>query len=346
MADDLLRHPAGQGVAGDAGERVRAPALKGEAQRAGRLRGAPSGGHLGQPACDERRRAFDLLSVSPLDAEECMRHMVERIVATLHESTHVGVRVRAGAVVDCEHGARVGVHHESREHPQHVVDVVRAAGAAAFGVSHHDHAVEVGRSPGRGPFHDPAHESVGTGGSGEHHHEVAGADPPPARTAKAVEGRAGVGALDLPARRERCRVELEGLDGVREVGGRGQFEADVAFRQRGQDLIVADILPGAEGACRDAERESPRGETSASWNRCADEPVPFEDGVGKAKTMLPVRDGGTCLEAARRDRDIVFRRRHAGYLGEFETIGHRVFSGSVRSMWHGHGHCRGSAGLG
>ena len=129
-----------------------------------------------------------------------MRHVVERVVAALHESTHVVVRVGAGAVVGREHRAHVGVHHESSEHPQHVVDVVRAAGAAAFGVRHRDDAVDSGGRRGRGPFRDPAHEPVHARRGGEHHDEVAGPHSAPSRPAKAFERRAGVGVRDLARR--------------------------------------------------------------------------------------------------------------------------------------------------
>ena len=222
--------------------------------------GSAGGGHRGHPPSDERCRALDLLLVPPLDTEERMRHVVERVVAALHESTHVGVRVRAGAVVGREHRAHVGVHHESGEHPQHVVEVVRAAGAAAFGMRHRDHAIDCGGSLVRGPFRDAAHEPVGPRRGGEHHDEVAGSHAPLPRPAEAFERRPGIGTPDLLAGRERGFVQLAGLDGVREVRGRRQLEVDVAFRQRGQDLLVADVLTRAEGTGRDAERESPRRE--------------------------------------------------------------------------------------
>ena len=120
VADDLLRHPAGERVAGDAGECVRAAALEGEAERANRLRRAPGGRDLRQPAFDQRSRARDLLLEPALDAEERVRHMVERVVAVRHELLQVVVAVGARAIVGREHRARVGVHHEAREHPEHV----------------------------------------------------------------------------------------------------------------------------------------------------------------------------------------------------------------------------------
>ena len=46
-------------------------------------------------------------------------------------------------------------------------------------------------------------------------------------------------------------------DGVREVRGRRQIEVDVAFRERGQDLLVADVLPGYEDVRRDARMGDP-----------------------------------------------------------------------------------------
>ena len=100
VPDDFLRHPAGKGVAGDARERIRAPALKGEAQRTCRFGGAADGGDLGQPAFDERRRARYLLLVAPFDTMEGVAHVSERIVAALHEPSHVIVGVGTRAVID------------------------------------------------------------------------------------------------------------------------------------------------------------------------------------------------------------------------------------------------------
>ena len=138
---------------------------------------------------------------------------------------------------------------------------------------------------------------------------------------------------DLFAGGEAGLVQRAGLDGVREVGGLGQREVDVAFRQCAQDLLVADILAGAEGTGRDAEGKAPRGEARALRDRHADEAVPFEDGVGEAELARSVRDDGAGLKAARRDRDIVMRRRHAGHPVELETIVNCVFPG--RPSWPG-----------
>ena len=176
----------------------------------------------------------------------------------------------------------------------------------------------------RGPLRDLANETVGAGRGGQHHHEVAGPHPAPTGAAEAAEGRAGVGALDLPARRERRFVQRAGFDGVEEVRRRRKLEVDVAFGQCGQYLPVADVLPGTEGTGRDAEWESPRREVRALRNRRADEPVSFEDGVGKAELVRSVRDHGARLQAARRDRDVVFRRRDARHPIEVESVVHRV----------------------
>ena len=249
--------------------------------------------------------------------------MCERVAAPLHEPLHVVVGVGARAVVGREHRPHVGVHHEPREHPQHVVEIVRAAGAAAFGVGHRDHTVHSRRSQGRGPLRDLARESVGARRGGEHHDEVASPHPAPARAAVAVEGRPGIGALDLLARHERRFIEFVGLDGVQKVRARRKLEVDVALGKRGQDLLVADVLAGDEVTGGDSERESPRREVRPLRNRCADEPVSLEDGVGEAERVRPVRDHGARCEAARRDGDVVSRRRDARHLVEFESVEHR-----------------------
>ena len=77
---------------------------------------------------------------------------------------------------------------------------------------------------------------------------------------------------------------------------------DVAFDRRGR-LLVADTHN----------------------HRIAIHEVSFEDGVGEAELTLPVRDDGACLEATRRNRDVVSRRRNAGHLVEFESLKHQAF---------------------
>ena len=213
-----------------------------------------------------------------------------------------------------------------------MVEIVRAAGAAAFGVGHRDHAVDSGRSHARGPLRNLTHESVDARRGGEHHDEIAGPHPASARAAVTVEGRAGVGGLDLLARHERRLIQLVRLDGVHEIRGRWKLEVDVALRQCGQDLLVADVLSGTEVTGRDSERESPRGEVRSLGNRGTDETVPFEDGVGKAEFFLPTGNDGACVQAPRRNRDVVSRRRDARHLVEFETIEHDVFLGSIRKI--------------
>ena len=76
-----------------------------------------------------------------------MRHVVERVVAVRHEAPQVVVGVGARAVVGREHGAHVGVHHEAREHAEHVTQVVGPPGAAALGMGDRDHAVDPGGAP-------------------------------------------------------------------------------------------------------------------------------------------------------------------------------------------------------
>ena len=93
VPDDLLRHPAGERVAGDAGERVRAAALERETKVARRLGGAARGRDLRQPAVDERCGARDLVLEPALDLQERVRHVVERVVSIRHEAPQVVVGV-------------------------------------------------------------------------------------------------------------------------------------------------------------------------------------------------------------------------------------------------------------
>ena len=335
VADHLLRHPAGECVAGDAGEGVRAAALERKAEVACRLRRAFGRGNVRQPALDQRRRARDLVLEPALDAEERVWHVVERVTSPLHEPPQVIIAVGAGTVVGGKHRAHVGMHHEAREHAQHVAEIVGPPAAAALGMGHRHHAVDPGGGLGRRPLRHRPHETVGARGGGQYCDEVASPDTAPAGAAEAVEGRRGCSRRDLRARREAGLVQRVGLDGVHEVGGFGEREVDVARRERAQDPLVADVLAGREVTDRDAEREAPGGQMRALPSGHADEAMPFEDGVGQAKLTLAVRDEGAGLEAPRRDRDVVGFRRHAGHPVEFETIVHRAFPGTSRHTWHG-----------
>ena len=243
-----------------------------------------------------------------------MEHVPERVASPFHEALHVVVAVRARAVVHGQHRSHVGVDHEAREHPQHVIEVVRPGAPAALGVGHRDHPVDrAGGHPGRGPIRDLADEAVGARGGGEHHHEVARPDPATAGAPVAVEGRAGVRGLDLRSRHEGALVEIEGLDGVGEVRLPGQLEVDVALRERLQDLLVADVLARREGTRRDSEREAPREEPGTRLDRLANEAMALENRVRYAKLPRAVRDHGSRRKAPRRDGDVVAPRGNPCY---------------------------------
>ena len=286
----------------------------------------------GSQAFDQLGCARDLFLEPALDAKERMWHVAERVVAVLHEPPHVVVAIGACAVVGHKHRAHVGVHHEPRQNPQHVAQIVRPPAAAAFGMGHRDHAVDPGGRFGRRPVRDRAHEPVGARRGGQHHDEIPGADAASAGAAEAVEGRAGSGRRDLLAGREASLIQRVGLDSVHEVGGFGQREVDVARRQCREDPLVADVLAGLESTGRDTEREAPGGEPRTLLDGHADEAMPFENGMGEAEFAPAVGNGGAGLEASRRDRDVVGLCRHAGHPVEFETIVHRVFPGTHRHI--------------
>ena len=109
--------------------------------------GAFGGGRLRQPAFEEGERPCALRLVAAADAPEGMEHVLEGIAARGHEPLQIVAGIRPGAVVHREHRAHVGMDHEPREDPQHVVEVVRARTAAAFGVGDGHHPVHPARRP-------------------------------------------------------------------------------------------------------------------------------------------------------------------------------------------------------
>ena len=323
VADDLLGHPAGEGVSGHPGERVGAPALEGEAQGPGRLRSTRGARHLGQPAFDEREAPRHLRLVAAVHALEGVEHVIEGIAARGHEPLQVVARVGPGAIVDREHRPHVGMDHEPREDPQHVVEVVRAGAAAALGVGHGHDAVHPGRRPAGGLPGRVAGEPVRAGGHREHHHEVAGSDPASPGPPVPVERPFRIDRpFDLLARPKGVLVEIVGFDRVGEVRLRGQCEVDVALRERLQYLLVADVFAGGERPGRDPEREPPGEEAGALGDRLADEPMPFEHRVGEPEHPLPVAHFRPRIEAPGRDHDVVPRGGHPCHPVECKALGH------------------------
>ena len=325
MADDLLRDPAREGVAGDAGERIRSAALEGKAKGPGRLRGAPGAGHLGKPLVDAGDGPGHLGLVAALHPVEGVEDVVEGVATSLHEPLEVGTRVRPRPVVDGEHRPDVGMDHEPREDPQHVVEIVRARAAPALGVGDRDDAVHAGGSSAGRLLRRVAGEPVRPGGNREHDHEVARADAASAVPPVAVEGAVRLDAIDLFAGAEGGLVELEGLDRVGEVLLRGEREVDVALRERLQDLRVADVLAGGERAKRNSERKPPREEPRALGHGLPDEAVPFEDGMGEPICALAVGHLRPRFQSPGRDGDVVAGRGHPRHAVECKTLAHRSF---------------------
>ena len=249
--------------------------------------------------------------------------MVERIAARGHEALEVGARVGPRPVVDGEHRAHVGMDHEPREDPQHVVEVVRARATPALGVGDGDDAVHPGRRAASDPLRRVAGEAVRPGSDRQHDHEVACPDPAAPAPPVAVERAVRVDPLDLLAWSEGRLVQLVGLDRVGEVGLRGELEVDVALRERLQDLLVADVLAGSEGAERNPERQPPREEARALRRRLTGEAVPFEDGVGEPVRTLPIGHLRSRIQAPGRDRDVVPGGGHPRHAVECKAFAHR-----------------------
>ena len=286
------------------------PHWEGETKLAGGLRGPRRAGHRRQPAADDGDGPGHLRLVTAFDALELVKRVVERVAARRHEALEIGARVGPGAVIDGEHRAHVGMDHEPREDPQHVVEVVRARTAATLGVGHRHDTVHTARGSSCRLLRRVAGEPVRSGGDREDHHEVAGADAAPAAAPVPFEGPVRFDPLDLLARAEGPFVQIEGLDRVGEVRLRGKLEVDVALGERLQDLRVAGVLAGSERTDRNPEGKSPREEPGAVRDRLADEAVPLEHGVGKLKRAVSVLDVRSRVETPGRDRDVVPGGRH------------------------------------
>ena len=123
--------------------------------------------------------------------------------------------------------------------------------------------------------------------------------------------------------RKVALVEVEGLDRVGEVRLPGEREVDVAFAKRLQDLLVAHVLAGSEGAERDPERQPPGEEARAFGRRLAHESVPFENRVGEPIGGFAIGHLRPRFQAPGRDGDVVARRRHPRHAVESKPFAHR-----------------------
>ena len=250
-------------------------------------------------------------------------HVLERVAARGHEALEVVARVGPRPIVDGEHRSDVGMDHEPREDPEHVVEVVGARAAPALGVGDGDDAVHPGRRAASDLLRRVAGEAVRPGGDREHNHEVACPDSAASVPPVTVERAARVEPFDLLAWSEGRFVELVGLDRVGEVRLRGELEVDVALRERLQDLLVADVLAGSEGAERNPERQPPGEEALALRRRLTGEAVPFEDGVGEPVRTLLVGHLRSRIQAPGRDRDVVPGGGHPRHAVECKAFAHR-----------------------
>jgi len=124
-----------------------------------------------------------------------MRHMLQRVAVSLHESVEHGVGDGLYAVVHGKYSAYVGVDHEAGQGAEQHVQVVGLL-AASFGVSHGHDAVDVreGRDNGFDALLELAHEAACARGRAEQHDIVArahaAASPAPIALEEAFGGKA------------------------------------------------------------------------------------------------------------------------------------------------------------
>ena len=164
-----------------------------------------------------------------------VRHVVAKHV--------VGDRLRA--VVHCQHGADVRMHHETAEGAQHEVKVVGLLAAASLRVRNGDNAVNV-RTIGRQAA-QPVFQRSSIAGRARRRTEdddkIACADPA-GGAARVAQKRPGfLVALHLRPRPETGLVQQVRGDLVGKIGFARQVEIDVAAAQSLKNAGVADVAP-------------------------------------------------------------------------------------------------------
>ena len=302
--DHLARHRAGQRVAGDAGERVGAPALQRDVQR--RQRQLASAGV--SRGAQQRQHGIVVHRVARGRGDD--RHAVEPARLGFGAGGHIRPAHGARRMIQHHGAGHVGMDQEADQRALQQLAVVRRLGPAALGVRDRHHAVRAAERARDSV--QPCGQRDGSGAGvrvdRQHDHVVARAEP---ALAAVVPGE-----LQIPLRRgqrlgrcdlvhpRRLRQRL-----VLEVRIRGEIQLQVALRQRVDHAGVADPVAGIDVAQRPAERITPGEQLLPPPDRGDREPMPFEHRVRQRKPRVPPRpvvlDFPAGGQGGQRDRDVV-----------------------------------------
>ena len=308
VADGLVHDGAGEGITGYAGKRIGPAALERDAQRGKWFGGAALGGYGRQPAAHDFLALGEGGGETAANREKGVRHIVEGVAAVAQEGGEAGVGDGLDTIVDGEHGADVGVHHETGERAEHLEGVVGFAGTAALGVGDGDDAVERGVYAGEGlqARRQLPRETPGARGGAEDDEGVAGADAAPTRTAVTLK-RAGCSG-ERRGRRgdEGCFVERKLGALIGEVGAvRPHGAVELADGEHIKRRLVAHVITSADLDERGAEGKTPRQQRCADGDGSDGEAVAFEHGVHQRARAGGQREEGAGFEPSGGDRDVV-----------------------------------------
>ena len=321
VADGFVHDGSGEGIAGYAGEGIGPAALERDAQRGEGLGGAACGGDDWQPAAHDFLALGEGGGETAANREKGVRHIVEGVAAVAQEGGEAGVGDGLDTVVDGEHGADVGMHHETGERAEDLEGVVGFAGTAALGVGDGDNAVERGVHAGEGlqAGGELARETRGARGGAEDDEGVAGADAAPTRAAKTLKCAESVGERRGWCGREGVFVERKLGALIGEVGAVGPHgTVELADGEHIEGGLVAHVVARCDVDERGAERKSPRKQRCADGDGSDGEAVAFEDGVRGCAGAGREGEEGAGFEAARGDGDIIAGSGEAADGGQSE----------------------------
>ena len=260
VADGLVHDGAGEWITGYAGKGIGPAALERDAQRGKRFGGAALGGYDRQPAAHDFLTLGESGGEPGADREKRVRHTVERVATIAQEGGEAGVGDGLDTIVDGEHGADVGVHHEPGERAEYLEGVVGFARAAGLGVGDGHDAVERGVHAGEGlqARRQLARETRRAGRGAEDDDVISRADAAATRTAVTLK-RAG------RSDERRGRSGDEGFFVERKLGAligevgavRPHSAVELANGEHIKRRLVAHVITSADVDERGAEGKAP-----------------------------------------------------------------------------------------
>ncbi len=313
VADHLVHERARERVAGDARERVGAPALQGDFQGADRGRRARGGIDRAQPAAHQPLALGQTRRERAVEREEGMRDRVERVAVRAHEGLQPRVVHRLGAVVEREDRADIRVHDEAGHRAQNFQRIIGFVGSAPFRVRNGHDPVDAGVHARERlqPRRELPGGARGARGGAEDDHTVARADPASSRAHITLKGPRIRDQRHGRAGLERRLVEREGQDAILEIGLGRQREREPAHLERLEHRAIAQVVARRERGERPAKRLAPRTQLLACRDSPHGEAVALEHGVTQRPGLAARLNRGSRLQLPDRNRHIIRRRREA-----------------------------------